>query len=38
VKRILMDFDRATGIELESGEKIEADYVVSGADPKTRKA
>lgn len=35
VKRILMDFDRAVGVELESGEKIEADIVVSGADPKT---
>ncbi len=35
VKRILMDFDRAAGIELESGEKIEADIVVSGTDPKT---
>lgn len=35
VKRILMDFDRAVGIELESGEKIEADHVISGADPKT---
>ena len=35
VKSILMDFDRAAGIELESGEKIEADIVVSGADPKT---
>jgi phytoene dehydrogenase-like protein len=35
VKKILMDFDRANGIELESGEKIEADFVISGADPKT---
>jgi phytoene dehydrogenase-like protein len=35
VKRILMDFDRAVGVELESGENIEADIVVSGADPKT---
>jgi phytoene dehydrogenase-like protein len=35
VKSILMDFDRAVGVELESGEKIEADYVISGADPKT---
>ncbi len=35
VKRILMDFDRAVGVELESGEKIEADIVVSGTDPKT---
>jgi len=35
VRKILMDFDRVIGIELESGEKIEADVVVSGADPKT---
>ena len=35
VKRILMNFDRAAGIELESGEHIEADHVISGADPKT---
>ena len=35
VSRIMMDFDRATGIELESGERIEADLVVSGTDPKT---
>ncbi|NNL95495.1 MAG: NAD(P)/FAD-dependent oxidoreductase, partial [Xanthomonadales bacterium] len=35
VNRILMDFDRATGVELQSGEQIEADLVVSGADPKT---
>lgn len=35
VARIMVDFDRACGLELESGERIEADYVVSGADPKT---
>jgi len=35
VRRILIDFDRACGVELESGERIEADCVVSGADPKT---
>jgi phytoene dehydrogenase-like protein len=35
VKGILMDFDRAVGVELESGEKIEADFVISGTDPKT---
>ncbi len=35
VKSILMDFDHVSGVELESGEKIEADYIISGADPKT---
>ncbi len=35
VRRILMDFDRAVGVELQSGEKFEADIVVSGTDPKT---
>lgn len=35
VSRITLDFDRVNGIELESGERIEADLVVSGADPKT---
>lgn len=35
VRRILTDFDRVIGVELESGERIEADLVISGADPKT---
>ena len=35
VKRILMDFDRVNGVELENGEQILADIVVSNADPKT---
>ncbi len=35
VKRILMDFDRVSGVELENGEQILADIVVSNADPKT---
>lgn len=35
VARILVDSDRASGVELEDGERIEAALVVSGADPKT---
>ena len=35
VARILVAADRAAGVELESGERIEADAVVSSADPKT---
>lgn len=35
VKRILMDFDRAVGVELENGEQLTAATVVSSADPKT---
>ncbi len=35
VKRILVVSDRAAGVELESGERIEATTVVSNADPKT---
>jgi phytoene dehydrogenase-like protein len=35
VKRILMDFDKVNGVELENGEQILADIVVSNADPKT---
>jgi phytoene dehydrogenase-like protein len=35
VKRILVKADRAAGVELESGEQIEAGTVVSNADPKT---
>lgn len=34
VKRILIDDDRATGVELENGERIAAGCVVSNADPK----
>ena len=35
VTRILMEHDRACGVQLEGGEKIAAGTVVSGADPKT---
>ncbi|HEX4150895.1 MAG TPA: NAD(P)/FAD-dependent oxidoreductase [Steroidobacteraceae bacterium] len=35
VKRILVESDRAAGIELESGERVAAGIVVSNADPKT---
>jgi phytoene dehydrogenase-like protein len=35
VARILVAADRAAGVELESGERIEASAVVSSADPKT---
>src|SRR6202789_4103588 len=35
VKRILVESDRAAGVELESGERIQAATVVSNADPKT---
>ncbi|NND43673.1 MAG: NAD(P)/FAD-dependent oxidoreductase, partial [Xanthomonadales bacterium] len=35
VARLRLDFDRACGVELESGERLDADYVVSSADPKT---
>jgi phytoene dehydrogenase-like protein len=35
VKRILVESDRAAGVELESGERIAAAAVVSNADPKT---
>ena len=34
VARVLVRDGRARGVELEDGEKIEADLVVSGADPK----
>ena len=34
VKRILTPNGRATGVELASGEVVEADVVVSNADPK----
>jgi phytoene dehydrogenase-like protein len=35
VRRILVEADRAAGVELESGERIGAGTVVSNADPKT---
>ena len=35
VARILVEADRAAGVELDDGERIEAAVVVSGADPKT---
>jgi phytoene dehydrogenase-like protein len=35
VARILVDTDRAVGVELESGERVSAAVVVSSADPKT---
>ena len=34
VARVTVEGGRARGVELEDGEKIEADLVVSGADPK----
>jgi phytoene dehydrogenase-like protein len=35
VARILVEADRAVGVELESGERIAAGAVISSADPKT---
>ncbi len=35
VHRILIEAGRATGVELEGGERIKAAHVVSSADPKT---
>ncbi len=35
VSEIRMDFDRACGVTLENGEQLDADVVVSNADPKT---
>ncbi len=35
VRRMLMDFDRVSGVELEGGEQIMADTIVSATDPKT---
>jgi len=35
VSRILMDGDRVSGVELQDGEQIAANIVVSSADPKT---
>jgi phytoene dehydrogenase-like protein len=35
VARIMVDGDRVTGVELEGGEQLAADTVVSNADPRT---
>ena len=35
VRRILVENDRACGVELESGETLRADNVISNADPRT---
>ncbi len=35
VRRVLLDVDRATGVETVAGEKLNSDLVVSNADPKT---
>lgn len=35
VKRLLLDFDRVNGAELDNGERLMADRVVSSADPQT---
>lgn len=35
VKRLLLDFDRVNGVELDNGEQLMADRVISSADPKT---
>lgn len=35
VKRVLVEGDRAVGVELEDGETLRARHVVSNADPKT---
>jgi phytoene dehydrogenase-like protein len=35
VRRVLVENDRAVGVELEDGEAIRAGHVVSNADPKT---
>jgi phytoene dehydrogenase-like protein len=35
VARVLVESDRAAGVELESGERIAASAVISSADPKT---
>ncbi len=35
VSEIRMDFDRACGVTLEDGEQLDADVVISNADPKT---
>jgi len=34
VKRVLITDDKATGVELENGEMVQADCVISNADPK----
>ena len=35
VKRIVVENDRACGVELESGEVIRAEHIISNADPRT---
>lgn len=35
VRRIHMNFDRAAGVQLEDGERLGADAVISSADPKS---
>ncbi len=35
VRKILVDFDKISGVELESGEIIESNCVISNADPKS---
>jgi phytoene dehydrogenase-like protein len=35
VRRILVEFDQVCGVQLENGEVIESDCVISNADPKT---
>jgi len=35
VRRVLVENDRAVGVELENGESIRAKHVISNADPKT---
>jgi phytoene dehydrogenase-like protein len=35
VNRILIEDDKAVGVELDDGEQIEANHVISNADPKT---
>ena len=35
VRRIVVEADRACGVELESGEVIRAEHVISNADPRT---
>ena len=35
VRRIVVESDRACGVELESGEVIRAEHVISNADPRT---
>ncbi|KAA9130534.1 NAD(P)/FAD-dependent oxidoreductase [Marinihelvus fidelis] len=35
VRRVMMDFDRACGVRLETGDEHTADVVISNADPRT---